>query len=164
MTNKLDTGFVDFLNITQNTTNREENSSSERTIKTQQYEILYDDDYFDQYSNHNKSEEMSNYQSRTLQSKMTPGNLVALTIFFLLLLFLVMNGFDWLKRIQAKRRKHNCDTKKHECEVRHGNLVGRMIVESPEEEYERIAATAHRPEFIQQPDLQSRSARVCNAP
>ena len=68
------------------------------------------------------------------------------------------------KRSKAKRNKHNCDTKKHECDVRHGNLVGRMIVESPEEEYERIAATAHRPEFIQQPDLQSRSARVCNAP
>ena len=88
---------------------------------------------------------------------------VALGIFMLILLFLSMNGFDWLKKLKEKRKKHNCDTKKHECSSKHGKLAG-SISESPEEEYERIAATALKKEFLQQPDLQSRSARVCDAP
>ena len=122
-----DTGVVDFLNISNFTI---KNISAQvgdpsKTLKKHDYEYQLDK-----------------------QNKMEPGNLAALSIFFLLLIFLSMNGFDWLKRLKQKRLVHNCSkSKKSECNTRHGNIVGR-IIETPEEEYERIATTAHRPEFL----------------
>ena len=154
MTTNFDTGLVDFLN-TIKTANQ--NKTAENVLSTN-----VDQKTLENPQNSSTQTPKPSKVRRNNQATIVPANLVALGLFMLMLIFLSMNGADWFKKWKVKRKKHNCDTKKNECSSRHGNLAGSKS-ESPEEEYERIAATAHKTEFLQQPDLQSRSARVCDA-
>ena len=65
---------------------------------------------------------LGRFSAQLVEGNFSPGNIAALSVFFVLLLFVSMNGFDWLKKLKKKKealqRKHNCKTAlKKECDT-----------------------------------------------